>query len=119
MILPIVKLGRMIAAHSNQLDRVFGALAHPVRRDILDQVSDGDRTVVQLAAPHAMSLNAISKHVKSLERAGLIRRHIDGSYHRISMNRDAMNEALRWMTHYVPFWHDNLQNLKAGLERES
>lgn len=107
----------MTAAQGNQLDLVFGALAHPVRREILDRVSEEDCTVVQLAAPHAMSLNAISKHVKALERAGLIRRRIDGSYHRISMNREAMAEALRWMTHYVPFWHSNLHSLRANLEQ--
>lgn len=106
----------MTAAQSAQLDRVFGALAHPVRRDILERVSSRDHTVVQLAAPHAMSLNAISKHVKKLEQAGLIRRRIDGSYHRISLDRGSMAQALRWMSHYVPFWHDNLASLKSGME---
>jgi DNA-binding transcriptional ArsR family regulator len=98
------------------LDLVFAALAHPVRRAILDEVAEADKSVVELAGSHTISLNAISKHIKKLEAAGLIRRRLDGSYHRISMDRDAMKVALRWMTHYVPFWNENLQSLKASLE---
>lgn len=106
----------MHAADGQQLDRVFAALANPVRRSILDTISRGERTVVELAEPHSMSLNAVSKHIKYLERAALIRRTVDGSYHRISMNKDAMQEAAKWLTHYVPFWGDALQNLKKYVE---
>ena len=108
----------MQSVQAAELDRVFGALAHPVRRDILDRVSKRTRTVAELAGPHSLSLNAISKHIKKLEAAGLVRRDIDGTYHRISMEQQAMRDALRWLSHYVPFWHDNLQNLKATLERD-
>lgn len=101
---------------SHQLDRVFAALANPVRRSILDTVSKGESTVVELAAPYAMSLNAVSKHIKYLERAGLIRRQVDGSYHRISMNQATMNTAAEWLSHYVPFWGDALRNLKSFVE---
>lgn len=108
---------RMRARTSEKLDEIFSALAHPVRRAILDQVSESGRSVLELAQPHRMSLNAISKHVKKLEAAGLVTRRVDGSYHRITMEREAMKAALKWMTHYVPFWHENLQNLKATLEK--
>ena len=101
---------------AQQLDRVFGALANPVRRSILDTIASGERTVVQLAAPHSMSLNAVSKHIKVLERAGLVQRHVDGSYHRISMDSAAMAEAARWLAHYVPFWRDAMHNLKNHAE---
>ena len=101
---------------SHQLDLLFGALANPVRRSILDTISKGESTVVELAAPHSMSLNAVSKHIKCLERAGLIRRQVDGSYHRISMNQTAMNKAAKWLSHYVPFWGDALRNLKTYVE---
>ena len=101
---------------TQQLDLVFGALANPVRRSILDTISAGDRTVVELAAPHAMSLNAVSKHIKCLERAGLVHRQVDGSYHRISIDTAAMTEAAAWLAHYVPFWRDAMQNLKAYAE---
>ena len=108
----------MQGGQAAELDRVFGALAHPVRRDILDRVSERTRTVAELAGPHELSLNAISKHIKKLESAGLVRRDIDGTFHRISMEKQAMRDALQWLSHYVPFWHDNLQSLKATLERD-
>ena len=104
---------------SQQLDRIFGALANPVRRAILDTVSEEDSTVVELAEPHAMSLNAISKHIKCLERAGLVQRTVDGSYHYISMDRAAMANAAKWLSHYIPFWGDALKNLKAYVEDKS
>ena len=108
----------MSAESSENLDGVFAALAHPLRRSILERVNERQQTVVELAAPHAVSLNAVSKHIKKLEAAGLVTRDVDGSYHRISINRAAMNQAIRWMTHYVPFWHENLQRLKTSLEKD-
>jgi DNA-binding transcriptional ArsR family regulator len=106
----------MDTQESRQLDQVFGALAHPIRRSILDEVSKGGSTVVELAAPHAISLNAVSKHIKHLERAGLVHRQIDGSYHRITINKRPINGAAIWLSHYVPFWGDALQNLKTYVE---
>jgi DNA-binding transcriptional ArsR family regulator len=103
---------------SHQLDLVFGALANPVRRSILNAISKGESTVVELASPHSISLNAVSKHIKYLERAGLVRRQVDGSYHRISMNQPAMYDAAKWLSTYVPFWGDALQNLKAYVESD-
>ena len=106
----------MHTTESHQLDLVFGALANPVRRSILDTISAGESTVVELAAPHSMSLNAVSKHIKYLERAGLVSRQVDGSYHRISMNQTAMVSAAQWLSHYTPFWGDALRNLKTYVE---
>lgn len=106
----------MNVRESQQLDLVFGALANPVRRSILDTVAKSKTTVVELAEPHAMSLNAVSKHIKYLERAGLVHREVDGSFHRISMNHDAMINAAKWLSHYVPFWGDALRNLKSYVE---
>jgi DNA-binding transcriptional ArsR family regulator len=106
----------MRVQESQQLDLIFGALANPVRRSLLDTISKGENTVVELAAPHSMSLNAVSKHIKYLERAGLVHRQVDGSYHRISMNQGAMTEAAKWLSHYVPFWGDALRNLKTYVE---
>jgi DNA-binding transcriptional ArsR family regulator len=63
-----------------------------------------------------MSLNAVSKHIKYLERARLVVREIDGSYHRISINRDEMVKAAKWLSLYVPFWVGNLRNLKTYVE---
>jgi DNA-binding transcriptional ArsR family regulator len=117
MAVPLTMLRGMSASRQKSLDLLFGALAHPVRRSILDAVSKSDRTIVELAEPHHMSLNAVSKHIKKLESAGLIRRRVDGSFHRISMNRAAMKTGLRWMSRYVPFWRENLASLKTTLEK--
>ena len=106
----------MRISESHQLDLVFGALANPVRRSILDTISEGESTVVELAEPHSMSLNAVSKHIKYLERAGLVRRQVDGNYHRISINHTAMNQAAKWLSHYVPFWGDAMHTLKTYVE---
>lgn len=103
---------------SQELNLVFGALSNPVRRTILNMVSQGDCTVAQLAEPQQMSLNAVSKHIKYLERAGLIHRQIEGSYHKISMNGIALKKAERWMSHYSQFWNASLQNLKKRIETE-
>ncbi len=101
-----------------KLDRIFGALAHPVRRAIIEDIRTDAKTVVELAKPHKVSLNAISKHIKRLEESGLIRRQIDGSFHRISFERQVMKDAMRWMTYYAPFWNQNLQNLKSKMESD-
>lgn len=101
---------------SQQLDLVFGALASPVRRSILDRIAGGDTTIAAIAEPFDMSLNAVSKHVKCLERASLISRKVEGKYHRISLNHDAMLEAARWLSFYVPFWRESLQSLKSHVE---
>ncbi len=107
----------MSAASSAQLDRVFSALSHPVRRAILEQCGSQNRTVVELAKPHAMSLNAISKHIKKLESAGLIQRRLDGNFHRISIDVDTLQPAIGWLAHHQQLWSDSLMKLKANLEQ--
>lgn len=108
----------MRSTQSNKIDAVFSALSHPVRREILHAVSEQQKTIVELAEPYDMSLNAVSKHIKRLESAGLVKRAREGSQHRISLNAAAMKIALQWMSRYVPFWHANLHNLKASLEED-
>ena len=108
-----------MASQAKKLDQVFGALSNPTRRALLDAVANGEQTVLQLAKPHKMSLNAVSKHLKRLEDAGLVRREVDGSFHRISLDADAMKSAFKWMSHYAPFWADNLASLKRYVEEET
>lgn len=104
---------------ADQLDLVFAALANPTRRAIMEEITGVEKTVLEIAGHHAMSLNAVSKHLKRLEEAGLIRRDIEGNYHRISLQPEAMKEALKWMTHYVPLWSSSLASLKDHLEKQS
>ncbi len=89
---------------NEQLDRVFGALADPTRRGILEQLSHGESTVGTLAAPHNVSQPAISRHLRVLERAGLIRRERKGREHHIRVDPSSVEEAQDWIAHYARFW---------------
>ena len=103
---------------ARNLDLVFGALGNETRRSLLEQLRSGSRTVNELAEPHEMSLNAVSKHLKRLESAGLVRRTVEGTFHRLETDPKAMKSALKWMSFYAPFWTDNLASLKNMLEGE-
>lgn len=107
----------MIQQDSNAevLDVVFGAISDSTRRSILDRLRDGPMTVTELAEPYAMSLNAVSKHLKMLERAGLIQREIRGREHSCSLDASRMEEAMNWMSYYTRFWTDRLDALEKHL----
>lgn len=107
----------MPATDPENLDRVFAALSHPVRRAILEQCGSASRTVVEIAKPHAISLNAVSKHIKTLESAGLIARQKDGNFHRIQSRPAPLKPALDWLSHHGTLWEQSLRSLKATLER--
>jgi len=102
----------------DRLDRIFGALSHRVRRSILRRLSDGGATVTELADPFAISLPAISKHLRLLEDAGLIDRAISGRVHRCSLDGEAFHEVNQWLTTYRVFWEGNLAALAAAAEAE-
>jgi DNA-binding transcriptional ArsR family regulator len=103
--------------HANRLDDVFGALADPTRRRILETLSRGDQCVTALARPHRMSLPAISKHLRVLEHAGLICRRRNGRVHHLKLEAKPMQEAAQWIEEYRKFWEGNLDSLAAYLER--
>jgi DNA-binding transcriptional ArsR family regulator len=100
------------------LDAVFQALAHPIRRDILEQVADGPESVSELAEPHDVSLAAVSKHLHVLEDAGLIDIEKDGRVHRSHLNAAPLSAAFGWLTRYRVFWEDRLDALAIHLEEE-
>jgi DNA-binding transcriptional ArsR family regulator len=101
-----------------QLNEVFGALADPTRRRILQSLSrGGDQCVTSLARPHRMSLPAISKHLRVLEHAGLIRRRRDGRVHHLKLDAKPMQEAAQWIEEYRKFWESALDSLADFLER--
>lgn len=104
--------------YSFMLDLVFGALADPTRREILQRLSKGSATVTELAEPHEISLPAISKHLKVLEHAGLITRTCDGRLHHIGLEPRPMKDAVAWMEYYRSFWDSKLDALKEYLETE-
>ncbi|TNE62249.1 MAG: transcriptional regulator [Alphaproteobacteria bacterium] len=108
----------MVDNISHRLDATFHALADPTRRGMLATLALGDRTVGALAEPYAMSLAAASKHIKTLERAGLVRREVSGRTHICRLEAKAMADAFAWMDYYRKFWTDRLDALEAVLMAE-
>src|SRR5262245_35763236 len=104
----------MVMSQPQTLDRVFMALGHPVRRQILVRLAQGSATVTDIAEPFEMSLNAISKHLKVLERAGLIQREVLGREHYCRISTDPLEEVSNWLTYYQTFWTSRLD----AIERE-
>jgi DNA-binding transcriptional ArsR family regulator len=97
------------------LDQVYGAIADPTRRAILGILAKGEVNVGSLAERFPISLNGVSKHVKVLERAGLIDRAVQGREHRLRLNAEPLREAAMWLEHYRTFWDDRLTALEAHL----
>ncbi len=100
------------------LDQVYGAIADPTRRAILAVLAGGEATVGTLADRFPISFNGVSKHVKVLERAGLVERAIHGREHRIKLNPAPLREAARWLEHYRAFWEMRLDGLEAFLAKQ-
>lgn len=100
---------------SERLDRIFGALADPTRRQLMARLRDGGARVTELAEPLPMSLNAVSKHLKVLERAGLVRREVVGREHRMSLDTAPLLDALDWIARQEAFWNERLDALEAYL----
>lgn len=106
----------MVDLQPASLDNVFHALADPTRRAMLRALDRGEMTVTALAAPFRMSLAAASKHVRTLEQAGLIRRTIQGRTHRCRLEAEPLGAAMDWLRHYERFWEDRLDDLERALE---
>jgi DNA-binding transcriptional ArsR family regulator len=104
--------------HSAELDRVFSALADPTRRAILRALADCPATINQIARPFPVSLNAISKHVMVLERAGLLRREIKGREHHCWIEPRPLREADVWLEYYRQFWELRMDALATYLVRK-
>jgi DNA-binding transcriptional ArsR family regulator len=105
-------------AHSAEdlLDDVFHALSNRTRRALLSRLAEGPARVTELAAPHGMSVNAISKHLFVLERAGLLRRTRNGHVQSCALDAAPMATAEEWMLAYRGFWGGKLDSLAEFLE---
>ena len=101
---------------SNPLDATFAALADPTRRAILSRLASGEASVLELAEPFAMSQPAISKHLKVLERAGLISRGQDAQRRPRRLEARPLAEAAEWLENYRQFWEGRFQRLDALLD---
>jgi DNA-binding transcriptional ArsR family regulator len=108
-------------AAADRLTEVFGALADPTRRAILARLADGDANVADIAAPFPMSQPAISRHLKVLERAGLISRHRQATARLSHLEAEPLREATAWLARYQAYWDerfDRLDQLLEALQRE-
>ena len=108
----------MVERDPAELDAVFHALSDQTRRAMLRDLSQGGRSIGELAAPHAMSLAGASKHVRVLETAGLVRREVKGRTHLCRLDAARLAEAEAWLRYYERFWSRQLDALDALLRTE-
>jgi DNA-binding transcriptional ArsR family regulator len=110
----------MVEYNDSRLDAVFHALGDPTRRHMLRALArHGECTVGQLAGPFRMSLAAGSKHIKTLEAAGLVRREVRGRMHICRLEAEPLKAATDWLAHYERFWTQRLDHLERLLRQES
>ena len=102
---------------ADQLSLTFGALSDPTRRAILTRLADGEATVTELAEPFEMSLPAVSKHLKVLERAGLISRGREAQWRPARLDPEPLKEAADWLDEYRRFWDESFDRLDDYLQQ--
>lgn len=100
----------------DNLSLVFGALADPTRRQILEELSHGEKSAGDLSKPFKISAPAISRHLKVLETAGLIERKVDAQWRRCSLNPKGLQQANDWVSKYRVFWEEKFAALDEYLE---
>jgi DNA-binding transcriptional ArsR family regulator len=100
---------------TDQLNLTFAALADPTRRSILTRLAEGEATVSELAEPFPITLPAISRHLKVLERAGLIARDREAQWRRSRMQAEPLDEAMEWMQSRKQTWESRMDRLEAHL----
>src|SRR5947207_2305180 len=108
---------QMIKYPPTSLNSNYAALADTTRRRILAHLDRGDKCVTHLARPHAMSLPAVSKHLRVLEKAGLLRRRRYGRVHEMQLDAKPLKQAAKWVEEYRKFWEGSLDRLAVYLEK--
>ena len=104
---------------SARIDRIFSALADPTRRAIIQRLASGEATVTELARPFAISLPAISRHLRVLEGAALVRQERDGQFRRCRLDAEGLYAAAEWLDFYRHFWGESLDRLDEHLKSSS
>jgi DNA-binding transcriptional ArsR family regulator len=102
-----------ISHDSAQLNLIFSALSDPTRRAMLLKLADKELSIADLSAPFDISKSAVTKHIKVLEKAGLLRRTINGRVHHCRLAVDPLHAASDWMAFYQKFWHNKLDALDS------
>lgn len=110
--------GNHMVTYTQQLDLTFGALSDATRRAILTRLATGKSSVGELARPFNMSRPAISKHLRVLEKAGLVKRTKDGRVSRCSLDAQPMKEASEWVDRYRAYWEGQLDRLQDFFEKK-
>lgn len=105
----------MNEAREAELNHIFRALADPTRREMIRRLARQDLTVTELAMPYSMSLAGVSKHIKVLEEARLVRRTVRGRTHLCSLDPTTLASAYEWIRFYEAFWNDQLDALEREL----
>jgi len=100
------------------MDNLLGAVADSTRRAILARLAAGDARVTEVASEFPISLNSVSKHVRMLERAGLVRRTVRGRDHVLSLDAAPLAEAAAWIAHYQRFWEERLEALDKLMTKD-
>ncbi len=108
----------MVKSKEEELDKIFRALADPTRRAILKGLTTRERAVTEVARPFRMSLPAVSKHIKVLEGARLVKRTRKGSYSYLRLDGAALKRADQWLQAYRQFWEQSLDRLENYLKQE-
>jgi len=109
----------MVKYNSGTIDATLSALADPTRRAIIERLEITECSVLEIAKPFRISLPAISKHLKVLERAGLIERHKNGKTHIISLIAGPMKNAAEWLNHYSIFWEGQLESFSKYINNKN
>lgn len=105
----------MVNHNKEKLNEIFHALSDPTRREIIQLMHQKEKTVSELAQPFDMSLAAISKHIKVLERAKLIERSVNGRTHLCRLNTESLSQATEWLRFYEKFWSNRFDLLEKEL----
>jgi DNA-binding transcriptional ArsR family regulator len=103
--------------NEERLDAIFQALGDCTRRALLARLARSPARITDLAKPFAISLPAVSKHIRVLEQAGLVRRSVDGRVHQCTLDAQPLQDAASWLSYYRRFWDDNLAALAAYVGR--
>jgi DNA-binding transcriptional ArsR family regulator len=114
---PAIIFNQVVKYIPESLNRVFFALSDPTRRAVLARIAAGDMTVTAIAAPFAMSLAAVSKHIRVLELAGLLKRTRQGREHHLQFVGQPLQAAADWVNQFDRFWTDQLDRIKEAAER--
>ena len=116
-----IEARKQAASRTARLDAVFAALADPTRRAIIERLSRSEARVTEVAEPFAMSLNAVSKHIRVLEASGVVERHRKGRDHILSVNTHSLDEVDFWIGRTRRFWEqrlDGMERLLVELKKE-